>query len=102
MYFSQNLGQLLYLTDYTILTPLEIKLNTNTFQWYLKMKSVFDDHKKIIAEKVIEYQEMLRKRIEFFKKDLEIYWEQVQEYVKWGDLKKLSKYKKKATILDRK
>lgn len=100
--FKQNLQQLLYLTDYTILTPLEIKLNTNTFQWYLKMPSVFDDHKKIIAEKVIEYQEMLRKRIEYFKRDLELYWEQVQEYVKWGDLKKLSKYKKKATILDKK
>lgn len=98
----QNLQQLLYLTDYTILTPLEIKLNTNTFQWYLKMPTVFDDHKKIIAEKVIEYQEMLRKRIDYFKRDLELYWEQVQEYVKWGDLKKLSKYKKKATILDKK
>lgn len=100
--YPQNLQQLLYLTDYTILTPLEIKLNTNTFQWYLKMPSVFDDHKKIIAEKVVEYQEMLRKRIEYFKRDLELYWEQVQEYVKWGDLKKLSKYKKKATILDKK
>lgn len=93
---------MLYLTDYTILTPLEIKLNTNTFQWYLKMPSVFEDHKKVISEKVIEYQEMLRKRIDYFKRDLELYWEQVQEYVKWGDLKKLSKYKKKATILDKK
>lgn len=101
-FVHQNLQQLLYLTDYTILTPLEIKLNTNTFQWYLKMPSVFNDHKKIIAEKVIEYQEMLRKRIDYFKRDLELYWEQVQEYVKWGDLKKLSKYKKKATILDKK
>ncbi|KAL7044814.1 hypothetical protein ACKWTF_002067 [Chironomus riparius] len=97
-----NLQQLLYLTDYTILTPLEIKVNTNTFQWYLKMPTVFEDHKKIIAEKVIEYQEMLRKRIEYFKRDLDLFWEQVQEYVKWGDLKKLSKYKKKATILDKK
>lgn len=51
---------------------------------------------------MIEYQEMLRKRIEYFKRDLELFWEQVQEYVKWGDLKKLSKYKKKATILDKK
>lgn len=97
-----NLQQLLFLTDYTILTPLEIKLNTNTFQCYLKMPSVFDNHKKIIAEKVIEYQEMLKKRIDYFKRDLETYWEQVQEYVKWGDIKKLPKYKKKATILDKK
>lgn len=66
------------------------------------MPSVFNDHKKIIADKVIEYQDQLRRRIEYFKRDLETYWEQVQEYVKWGDLKKLSKYKKKATILDKK
>lgn len=66
------------------------------------MPSVFNDHKKIIADKVIEYQDQLKRRIEYFKRDLETYWEQVQEYVKWGDLKKLSKYKKKATILDKK
>lgn len=63
---------------------------------------MFDDHKKIIGEKTIEYQEQLKKRIEYFKRDLDLYWEQLQEYIKWGDLKKLSKYAKKATILHRK
>lgn len=66
------------------------------------MPSVFDDHKKIIAEKVIEYQDALKKRIEYFKRDLELYWDQVKVYDKWGDIKKLPKYKKKATILDNK
>jgi dynein heavy chain, axonemal len=66
------------------------------------MPSVFEDHKKIVNEKTIEYQEMLRKRIEYFKRDLDLYWEQLQEYIKWGDLKKLPKYAKKATILDKK
>ena len=98
----QNLKHLLYLTDHTIYTPLEIKQNTNTFQWYLKMPSVFDEHKKIIAEKVVEYQDALKKRIEYFKRDLELYWDQVKVYDKWGDIKKLPKYKKKATILDNK
>lgn len=66
------------------------------------MPSVFQDHKKIISEKTIEYQDMLKKRIEYFKRDLELYWEQLQEYVKWGDIKKLSKYAKKSTIIDKK
>lgn len=66
------------------------------------MPSVFDDHKKIIAEKVVEYQDALKKRIDYFKRDLELYWDQVKVYDKWGDIKKLPKYKKKATILDNK
>lgn len=64
------------------------------------MPSVFKEHRDIIEEKTIEYQEALKKRIENFKKDLETYWEQVQEYENWGDIKKLLKYKKRASVLD--
>lgn len=66
------------------------------------MPSILEDNKKIVDEKMIDYQESLKRRIEHFKRDLEIYWEQLQEYVEWGELKKLSKYYKKATILDKK
>ncbi|XP_029708760.2 dynein axonemal heavy chain 7 [Aedes albopictus] len=97
-----NLSHLLYLTDYTIFTPLEIKQNNNTFQWYMKMATIFQDHKNIIAEKVVEYQDSLKRRIENFRRDLEIYWSQVKEYDSWGEIKNLHKYKKKATALDNK
>lgn len=93
---------LLYLTDHTIFTPLELKQNTNTFTWYLKMPSIFQKHKEIIIDKTAEYQEALKKRIEAFMRDLEAYWEHVKEYEGWGDIKLLSRYRKKATILDNK
>lgn len=85
---------------HTIYSPLEIKQNSLTFQWYRKMSSVFKENREIIAEKTIEYQEFLRKRIEQFRRDLEIYWEQIQDYENWGDIGALAKYKKKANILD--
>ncbi|XP_053674809.1 dynein axonemal heavy chain 7 [Anopheles nili] len=99
---KKNLHHLLYLTDYTIFTPLEIKQNNNTFQWYMKMPTIFQDHKNIIAEKVIEYQDALKRRIESFRRDLELFWQQVKEYDSWGDIKNLQKFKKKATALDSK
>lgn len=86
--------------DGTLYSPLEIKQNSMTFQWYVKMPSVFKENREIIAEKTIEYQELLRKRIEQFHKDLDVYWEQVQDYENWGEIEQLAKYKKKAGILD--
>lgn len=86
--------------DCTLYSPLEIKQNSITFQWYVKMASVFKENREIIAEKTIEYQELLRKRIEQFLKDLDLYWEQVQDYENWGDIEQLGKYKKKAGALD--
>lgn len=91
---------MLYLTDVTIFTPLEIKQNSTTVLWYLKMPTVFKEHRDIIAEKTIEYQESLKRKIELFRKDLDQYWEQVQDYENWGELRKLSRYKKKAGVLD--
>lgn len=86
--------------DQTIYTPLEIKQNSMTFQWYLKMASVFKENRKIIEDKTVEYQEFLKKRIEQFRRDLDVYWEQLLDYENWGDIALVSKYKKKANILD--
>jgi dynein heavy chain, axonemal len=66
------------------------------------MPTVFEEHRVIIEEKTREYQEALKKRIEAFNKCLDTYWEQVKEYEKWGELKHLHRYKKKASILDNK
>lgn len=86
--------------DQTLYAPLEIKQNSITFQWYLKMLSIFEKNCQIIAAKTIEYQELLRKRIEQFRRDLDIYWDQLQEYQLWGDISIIAKYKRKAGILD--
>lgn len=95
-----NMTEILWLMDHTLYSPLEIKNNSNSFQWYLKLASIFDQHRVIIAEKVIEYQELLKKRIEMFRRELQNYYDQVQLYDTWGDIKQLSKYKKRAGLLD--
>lgn len=41
-----------------------------------------------------------KKRIEQFRRDLDIYWEQLLEYENWGDITVISKYKRKASVLD--
>lgn len=86
--------------DQTIYSPLEIKQNSMAFRWYLKMPRVFEQNRKIIEEKTNEYQELLKKRIEQFRRDLDLYWEQLIEYDNWGNILFIAKYKKKATILD--
>lgn len=98
----KNMQHILSMMEISIYTPLEIKQNSIAVQWYLKMSTVFREHRDIIAEKTIEYQEFLRRRIETFNKDLEVFWEQVQDYENWGDIKKLTRYKKKAVVLDNK
>ncbi|EDW55574.1 GM17246 [Drosophila sechellia] len=95
-----NMSEILWLMDHTLYSPLEIKNNSNSFQWYLKLPSIFEQHRAIIAEKVIEYQELLKKRIELFRRELQNYYEQVQTYDTWGDIKQLSRYKKRAGVLD--
>lgn len=86
--------------DQTIYTPLEIKQNSITFQWYLKMPSVFFQNQQIVDQKSIEYQELLRKRIEQFRRDLDLYWEQLSEYENWSDIVMVAKYKRKVNVLD--
>ncbi|XP_030383339.1 dynein heavy chain 7, axonemal [Scaptodrosophila lebanonensis] len=95
-----NMSEILWLMDHTLYSPLEIKNNSNSFQWYLKLPSVFEQHRAIIAEKIIEYQEALKKRIDLFRRELQNYFDQVQTYDTWGDIKQLLKYKKRAGLLD--
>lgn len=95
-----NMNEILWLMDNTLYSPLEVKNNSNTFIWYLTLANVFDQHRVIIAEKVIEYQDLLKKRIEMFRRELQGYYDQVQVYDTWGDIKQLSKYKKRAGLLD--
>lgn len=95
-----NMDHILWLMDQTLYSPLQIKNNSNTFQWYLKLPSIFEEHRLIIADKTIEYQDQLKKRIEAFRRELQTYLEQVQTYDGWGDLKQLAKYKRKAQVLD--
>ena len=51
---------MLFLADYTTFTNMEIKINCNTFQWYGRMPSVFEEHRRIVEIKTAEFQEALK------------------------------------------
>ncbi|XP_024941329.1 dynein heavy chain 7, axonemal [Cephus cinctus] len=91
---------ILFLSDYTLLTPVEIKTNNFAFQWYHRMTSVFEEHRRIISSKTGEYQDALLMRIEKFKQDLELYWKQCNEIQYWGNIEEIFRYRKKATSLE--
>ncbi|XP_069698472.1 dynein axonemal heavy chain 7 [Periplaneta americana] len=91
---------LVFLVDYTSFTPVEVKQNCTTFQWYLRMPSVFDEHRQIVEEKTAEYQDFLKARIKKFNDDLESYEKQLEEFKTYGNMEELPKYLKKAQHLD--
>ncbi|XP_076748638.1 dynein axonemal heavy chain 7 isoform X2 [Xylocopa sonorina] len=90
------------LSDFSILTPVELKLNNFAFQWYDKLPEIFEQHKEIVAGKMGEFQKSLNKRIEQFERDLEIYAKYCDELQYWGNIEEIYRYKKKADRLDEK
>ncbi|XP_021921863.1 dynein heavy chain 7, axonemal isoform X5 [Zootermopsis nevadensis] len=91
---------MLFLADYTTFTQVEMKQNSSTFQWYLRMPTIFDEHRQIVEQKSAEYQEFLRLRIKKFIEDLELYEKQLEDFNTFGSLENLPKYLKKAQHLD--
>lgn len=64
------------------------------------MPSVFEEHRAIVAQKTIEYQEVLSVRIAKFEQDLQLYWKQCDEIQYWGNIDEIFRYRKKATSLE--
>lgn len=98
----QVMQYIIFLVDHTVFTPGEIKQNTTTLNWYLNMPQVIEDHRQLVDQKMIEFQESLAQRIEKFKEDLDIYAKMVDDLQYNGNIEELSKYHKKATQLDNK
>ncbi|XP_066541990.1 dynein axonemal heavy chain 7 isoform X2 [Hoplias malabaricus] len=94
--------RLCFLVDYVMLSPMDMRLNRQTFQWHMRMPSVFDEHRQIIKEKTMQYQDGLKLRCERFVEELESYAKQVEEFVTFGDLSDLGRYLKKAEALNTK
>nr|XP_034195921.1 dynein heavy chain 7, axonemal-like isoform X1 [Osmia lignaria] len=93
---------IVFLTDYSILTTIELKTNNFAFQWYHKLPEVFKSHEEIVASKTEEFQRNLKKRIEQFLRDLETYAKQCNELQYWGNIDEIYRYKKKADRLENK
>ncbi|XP_051171696.1 dynein axonemal heavy chain 7-like, partial [Leptopilina boulardi] len=97
---KEVMENILFLSDYTLLTPVEIKTNNFAFQWYHKMPSIFEEHRNIIDSKTGEYQDALVERVEKFQQDLQLYWKYANEMQYWGNVDEIFRYKKKATRLE--
>ncbi|KAJ8410629.1 hypothetical protein AAFF_G00195330 [Aldrovandia affinis] len=94
--------RLCFLVDYTNLSPDDMCLNRDTFQWHARMPTIFADHREMVCEKTELYQNSLKLRCERFVEDLESYSRQVDEFVSFGELADLNKYLKKTQTLNTK
>ncbi|XP_028992896.1 dynein axonemal heavy chain 7 [Betta splendens] len=94
--------QLCFLMDFATLSPLDMKLNAETIQWFRRMPSIFKEHQQIITEKTKQYQSALKLCRDRFMEELESYGVQVEEFLAFGEQADLSKYLKKAQALNAK
>jgi len=51
---------LAFLLEYTHVSPAEMRSNAEMFKWYERMPSIFDEHRAIIADKRLQYEEALK------------------------------------------
>ncbi|XP_046403326.1 dynein axonemal heavy chain 7 [Ischnura elegans] len=93
---------LLFLADHTTFSPSHLRQNSTTFQWHGRMPSILEEQHKMAEEKMVEFQELLKVRIQKFSEELELYDKQVEEFKELGDIDELPQYLKKAQTLDSK
>ncbi|KAM3849660.1 dynein axonemal heavy chain 7 [Diretmus argenteus] len=99
---SDSSTQLCFLIDSVTLSPEDMLLNRQTFQWYQRMPSIFEEHRQIVKDKTEQFQNALKLRCEHFVEELESYSMQVEEFTTFGELTDLSTYLKKAQALNAK
>ncbi|XP_043799961.1 dynein axonemal heavy chain 7-like isoform X2 [Apis laboriosa] len=90
------------LSDYSILSAIELKLNNFAFQWFDKLPDIFEEHRKIVASKIGEFQNTLKRKIEQFTRDLELYAKYCNELQYWGNIEEIFRYRDKAIYLENK
>ncbi|XP_071052662.1 dynein axonemal heavy chain 7-like isoform X1 [Onthophagus taurus] len=94
------LKYMVFVSDHSAFTPVEMKQNNLTFWWYLHMSRMIDEHQEMVDQKILEFEELLAIRIEKFKNDLNIYERMVNDLQYNGDIEQLPRYFKRATQLD--
>jgi len=50
---------LTFLVEYTNVSPVEMRSNANTFVWYNRMHDIFEEHRAIITDKQVQFEEAL-------------------------------------------
>ncbi|XP_026297252.1 dynein heavy chain 7, axonemal isoform X2 [Apis mellifera] len=90
------------LSDYSLLSAIELKLSNFAFQWFDKLQDIFEEHRKIVASKIGEFQNTLKRKIEQFTRDLELYAKYCNELQYWGNIDEIFRYRDKAIYLENK
>ncbi|XP_026707995.1 dynein heavy chain 7, axonemal [Athene cunicularia] len=91
-----------FLIECVNFSPADIRLNSNVFQWYARMPSIFEEHRKMIKDKTDQFQDGLKIRCEQFVEELKSYSKQVEEFSEFGDIQEVNRYLKKAQALNTK
>ncbi len=91
-----------FLLGNTSLSPAQVRSNNQTFSWNDRMPTVFEEHRQIVAEKSLQFQEALKLKRERFIEELENATKQVDEFIQCGEMQDLAKYYKKAQQLEQK
>ncbi|XP_041119882.1 dynein heavy chain 7, axonemal isoform X1 [Polyodon spathula] len=94
--------RLSFLVDCANFSPVDMRLNSSTFQWFMRLPEVFEEHRQIVKEKTDQYQDGLKLRCDRFEEELESYSKQVEEFVTFGDMSELNRYLRKAQALNSK
>lgn len=56
---SESMNRLCFLAGYEF-SSVDRSLDKNTFQWHMRMPSIFDKHQEIAKEKTIQFQDFLK------------------------------------------
>lgn len=67
-----------------------------------KLPDIFEEHRKIVASKIGEFQNTLKRKIEQFTRDLELYAKYCNELQYWGNVEEIFRYRDKAIYLENK
>jgi len=51
---------LAFLVEYVSISPAEMRSNADTFEWFNRMQDIFDEHRAIVADKQIQFQDALK------------------------------------------
>ncbi|CAL8107738.1 unnamed protein product [Calicophoron daubneyi] len=99
---DQSKERLLFLMDHAQLNPSDMRINSQVFEWHMRMNDVFDENRRTARLKREEFEIGLRYKRERFLEELESYRRQVEEFQGLGDLNEINRYLKKAQALDNK
>lgn len=98
-----KVGQRLeFLIEFTQMTPGEIRLNKEVFQWLQRMPRLIEEAHKIMDSTTDEQKKALTMKRERFVEELQTYNRQLEEFSTFGDMADLPKFLKRARFIHEK